>query len=395
MTGDWSQEIKREYVGGDVRFDFPLRPLGWVRLIGLFLVGFGVLFMWMPGHTAWEFIQKLLHGNRDIGNIIFSVFPLLFVVAGCVPMGIGLAILLGRCRVEWRDGRLRSTEMVGPLRWTRNLPCKPLRKLEVSAATSSSANAPPKTIENFSGIAALYEDGSRNIIALGYPKDWMMAVAEELRTYVGNGSVSFEPVKVELVEAVPGLGEDDEALLPQPVGSNVQLEEHGTGIRLVVPPAGIWKGAKGLLFFSVLWCGFLCVFTGLTIFGQSKGSGNVHAAFWIFISSFWLIGFGLLAGAVHLGRRHADLTADSGGLRIETTGILGVKQREWSQAEIAAVRADASGMKVNDRPVIELQVHPTAGKKAGFLAGRDEADLRWMASQLRRVLKVPARRQSA
>jgi len=149
MTGDWSQEIKREYAGGNVRFDFPPRRLGWGRVIGLFLVGFGLLFMWMPGHMAWEFIQKLLHGSRDIGSIIFSLFPLLFVIAGCVPMGIGLAVLFGRCRVEWRDGQLRSTEMVGPLRWTRRLPGKPLRKLEVSAATSTSGMRRPKPSRTF------------------------------------------------------------------------------------------------------------------------------------------------------------------------------------------------------------------------------------------------------
>src|SRR5882757_1909278 len=148
MTAGWSQNIKREYIGGNVRFDFPRRPLGWARLPGLFLVGFGLLFAWIPGHTAGESIQKLHQGNFDAGNIIFSVFPLLFVIAGLVPVGIGLAILFGRCRVEWCDGELRSTELVGPLRWTRRMPRKPVSKLEISLATSRTGNAPPKTLEN-------------------------------------------------------------------------------------------------------------------------------------------------------------------------------------------------------------------------------------------------------
>ncbi len=389
MTGDWSQEIKREYVGGNVRFDFPLRPLGWARLIGLFLVGFGLLFVSMPGHTAWEFIQKLLRGNRDPGSIIFSFFPLLFVIAGCLPMGIGLGILFGRCRVEWQDGQLRSTELIGPLRWTRRLPRKALRKLEVSAATSRSGNSPPKTIEKFSGIAALYEDGSRAVIALGYPKDWMLAVAEELKTYVGSSAVLSEPLKVEVVDNLGEPEETDDLILQQPAGSSVQLEERSQGIRLVVPPAGLRKGSKGLFFFSVLWCGFMGVFTGISIFSQFKGSGKVPIAFWIFIPAFWLIGLGLLAGAVNMGRRRAELTADSGGLDIQTTGLFGLRQRHWSRSELAAIRADASGMEVNNRPVIEQQIHPTVGKKAGFLSGRDEAELCWMAAQLRRALQLP------
>ena len=63
----------------------------------------------------------------------------------------------------------------------------------------------------------------------------------------------------------------------------------------------------------------------------------------------------------------------------------------WSRGEIAAIRADASGMEVNDRPVIELQIHPVSGKKFGVLAGRNEEELRWMATELRRALNVPAR----
>jgi hypothetical protein len=350
MTRDWSQEIKREYTGGDVRFDFPLRPLGWGRLFGLLLVGFGVSFVWMPGTTAWEFIQKLLHGNRDLGSIIFSVFPLLFVIAGCVPMVIGSGILFGRCRVEWQEGQLRSTELVGPLRWTRRLPRKPVRKLEVSAATSRSGNSPPRQMSNFSGLAVLFEDGSRKLLVVGYPKDWLLAVAQELSTYVGSVSASSMPPRVEVVEELDEPEQLDDTILQQPPGSRVLLEEGGAGVRLVVPPAGIWKGSKGLFFFALFWCGFMCVFTGFSVFAQFKGDGNVPMAFWIFIPAFWLIGLGLLAGAVNMGRRRAEIIADSSGLNIEVTGLFGVKQRRWTRAEISAVRADASGMEVNERP---------------------------------------------
>ncbi len=392
MKDEWVQEVKREYAGNDVRFDFPRRPLGWFRLVGLFLVGFGVLFVWMPGHTTWESIQKLQNGNRDLGSVIFSVFPLLFVIAGCLPMGIGAAILLGRCRVEWRDGQLRCAELVGPLRWTRRLPRKPVRKLEVAAATARSGNSgsAPKALENFAGVAALYEDGSRKMIVLGYPKQWMLALAEELKTHVGSAGVWSEPPKVEVVDEAHQAEDGEETILQRPSGSNVQFEEHGRGIRLEVPPLGLWKGSKGLFIFSLLWCAFMCFFTGLTVF--AKGSGGMPTAFWIFIPAFWMIGLGLLAGAVNMGRRRAELTADSSRLHIEIVGLFGARQRDWSRAEIAAVRADSSGMEVNERPIIELQVHPERGKKAGFLAGRDEAELRWIAAHLRRVLKVPARR---
>ena len=48
-------------------------------------------------------------------------------------------------------------------------------------------------------------------------------------------------------------------------------------------------------------------------------------------------------------------------------------------------------MTVNDRPVPELQVHPRDGKKFGMLAGRDTAELEWLATVLCRSLRLVMR----
>ena len=47
-------------------------------------------------------------------------------------------------------------------------------------------------------------------------------------------------------------------------------------------------------------------------------------------------------------------------------------------------------MTVNDKHVIELQIHPKGGTKIGLLAGRDEEELRWLATMLRRTLRDPS-----
>ena len=67
-------------------------------------------------------------------------------------------------------------------------------------------------------------------------------------------------------------------------------------------------------------------------------------------------------------------------------GRFGGKKHEWLRDDVAGVRAGPSGMTVNDRPIINLQVHLKSGSKHGFLAGRDDAELRWMATVLRRAL---------
>ena len=49
-----------------------------------------------------------------------------------------------------------------------------------------------------------------------------------------------------------------------------------------------------------------------------------------------------------------------------------------------------SGMAVNDRPVLQLQLIWNAGKPFGLLTGRPEPELYWLASELRRRLSISA-----
>ena len=72
-------------------------------------------------------------------------------------------------------------------------------------------------------------------------------------------------------------------------------------------------------------------------------------------------------------------------------GLLGTRQHSWSRNELRAIRVGRSGIESNDRAILELQIHPATGKQLGMAAGRDEAELRWVAAVLRRALDVPTR----
>ena len=98
----------------------------------------------------------------------------------------------------------------------------------------------------------------------------------------------------------------------------------------------------------------------------------------------------MMAGAINLGKRRATLTAGKSGLIVVQTGPFGVKRREFRRDEIAAIRADASNVEVNHTRLVELQIHPVTGKKLGLFVNRDDAELRWMATELRNALGVPA-----
>lgn len=371
MIPDWSQAIQREYAGGDVRFEFPIRPLGGGKVVGLILISMGLLFVWGPLHR-------------------FSLFELPFLIAGGVPAVMGLWILFGHCRVEWKDGQLRSSELLGPLRWTRRLPRQPVRKLEVGVGSTRTGTAPAQPVEGFCALTAVFEDGSKKLLVLGYPKDWLLAVAEELKSCAGGSTLSAEPAQVEVVEQSP-VNANDADVAAQPAGSRVQIQEHTNGVTLTVPPEGLGKTARSFFFFALMWCAFMTVFTALIFLPHTKREGPLWVMV-LFLLGFWAIGLGMLAGAINMGWRKATLTAEGGQLRVETKALFGTRQQQWSRGEIAALRADASNIEVNHRRLFELQIYPVTGKKVGFLAGRDETELRWLATRLRHALDVPARK---
>jgi hypothetical protein len=64
-------------------------------------------------------------------------------------------------------------------------------------------------------------------------------------------------------------------------------------------------------------------------------------------------------------------------------GIFGAKQREFPCEEIGDICLGPSGMEVNGTPVRQLQIHSRDGQQLGLLTGRDEAELEWLACELR------------
>ena len=391
MATDWSRAVQREYVGGDVRFDFPARPLGWFRLIGILLIGFSVLFDWGPAKGIFESLARLPKSGQPQFEYFSVVFQFVFVLGGLIPAVIGSFILFGRCRVVWKEGRLQAMELLGPLWWKHRLPRKVVTRLEVAAASSADGRrqSAPKQFDNFSSLMVVFEDETRNLMVVGYPKEWLLGVAEELKGYVGGRTASISPVKVAVVETTLATAKDAD-VPEQPADSRVQLTHLANGIHLIVPPAGLWRGSKGLFFGALLWCSFIAFFSVMFILPSVKKEGSVWGIA-LFLSLFWLVGFALLAFAVNMGRRSAELVVEENSLRLVTKGLLGSKQRNWPGAELAAIRADSSGMEVNGKPVIELQIHPRTGKKVGLLAGQNAVELRWIATRLRQALELPAR----
>jgi hypothetical protein len=378
-------EIRVETSGMDVSYLLPVRPLGKLRWIGLILIAFAILFVSVPAKGIIEDFERLAITKQGGFDIVALVSHLLFFVVGSVPGLMGLLIICGTCRVDWCNQRLSAAECLGIFRWRRRMPRELVRKLKVDFPRESETKK-PITDGSFSGFGVLiveFERSKPRNLVLGYPREWLVALAQELTGRVGASSSSLENPAVEVAEATsPELTDANE----KPVESRIQIESRINGISFTVPPAGLQKGSKGTLVFGIIWCSFMALFTVLSL-----GAKNTPLIVYVFNAVFWLVGLGMVTGAINMSRRHATVAVDKDSLRVYQTTLFGTKNWDWRRGEIAAIRADGSGMAVNGVQIIELQIHPASGKKVGFFAGRSDEELRWLATQLRATLGVSAK----
>ena len=167
-----------------------------------------------------------------------------------------------------------------------------------------------------------------------------------------------------------------------PAGSRITIDRFPDGLTIQIPPAGL-RGTKGLFFVAIFWNVFMGIFSplflGSILAGQQK---QVGAAIGLtaFLSLFWLVGIGLFLAALNMARRRAVLAVTGGTLMVLQTGLFGSKQRDFLPGDVEVFRVGPSGMTVNDKPVLELQIIDGGSDKMGLLAGRSDDELHWRAA---------------
>jgi hypothetical protein len=370
--------LRVESAGNDVTYILPARPLGLMRVAAIAPILFSAI--WLGVLWTFFFPNFLRNsGNRPHGAPVpLLVFAIFFAVVGCFPAMTGFATLWGRFRIRWRDRRLFVAQMLGPLAWPRSLPKQPIHRFVVAGG-----GEPGSPLPQVSGMLVVhYENGQTANLALGYPRPWLEALAQDLSGRIGFTSAATAP-KVEISQGgAAGLTED---ALEKPPGSRITLERREASILLDVPPAGLWKGSGGMMFFACFWLGILSV---ITVGGLL--SAHFQWEMGLFLSLFWLVGFLFGGAAIRMGRQRVTFTAGPSGLTVVRSSPFGTKRIELRREDLAEVAVHFSGMEVNNRPVPELQIIPQAGRKIGFLVGRNPEELRWVATELRKALNLQA-----
>jgi hypothetical protein len=401
--------IVTDLPNGGARYVLPRRPLGKWHLLGCAPLAFGLAVAgFAAAWTAGAAGGILFGGARGFGGFIVVPFVLVggfFIAGGLRIVGLGLLILAGHSEVEVRRGRLWAVERAGPVRRLRWRAVERVRQLKITQNTRPADDdgrarppaEPPAALADLGLILAECDRGKPLWVAPGYPRDWLRPLADELARHCQAATATGEPapaVAEDVVRAVEaGVPQFDRP--EQPAGSRAVLEEAADGgVTITLPPAGLWRGSKGLFAFALCWNGFIALFTavivGIFVFGKPVRGADFGALaiFGFVIVTFWAVGAGLMLGALQLGRRRAAVAVVADRLLALQSGPLGTKRREWRREELDRVAVGPSGMTVNHSPILELQVHAHDGTQLGLLAGRDADELYWIATRLRRALRL-------
>ena len=172
----------------------------------------------------------------------------------------------------------------------------------------------------------------------------------------------------------------------QPAGSKIAVAETDECLTLTLPPIGLGHRTP-LSFFGV--AAYFAVVVAVVGGGFLDGASDEPMLLWVALGASALVGtvvLGLVTEGLRLAWRRGVLTVSADRLLLFQVGPFGSQQGQWSRSDLADVRVGPPTGNPEERPPWALRIYPKQGQPTGFFAGRDAAELQWLATVIRRRL---------
>jgi len=391
------------------RIALPNRDLGEASVFGWIAIAVGaigtvLMLAWIafPASVGIEIVRK-----GDWFGLLFVGFGMLGLRGLSTTLKLltaGIAMVRNRfgCEVRVTDSEIISRDKFGWFSHSRKFDRDKIESLYLRSMVinEDEDNVPTIQIDwitkrvpdDLHGIGT--KRGERKVIAPGYPPAILLPLAEVLKSELNRNRVGLvsivqeendpgETTKIEQpIAIVEQPAEKTEAVpIERPSDSVIEVIDQSDAKVYRVPQRGVWKGSHGLMFFALIWNGFLALFT----IGMLAGGGKAGQDLWIIIlmlSIFWAVGIGMVVGAFYLGRQSALIGVRDGLLFIERKTIFGTKWTDFEPGNIASVHIGAGNLEVNDVPVKELKIQPVGEDAIGMFSQLDDDEIGWLAQQL-------------
>jgi hypothetical protein len=349
---------------------------------------------------AWAGALALLAGTVVLGYMLggppaqepgpgFAASGVLLML-GAMLFGYGWCLSWTRSGAELTATELRLWEQRGALVTRRVRTLDRIDRLNTHFLKHLGEVNEPDT----QGVIEIVGRGAQALwFAADYPRDWLLAVAEELarRCGVAHEVMPLDSPQFRIHPFLLSEAEDEDTFDhdQQPATSAATVAVDGDELHIVVPPGRtvrrvfVQNGAL-IFLFLLLWPAALCwdvLVDGAQVPADSLPFAAVMAA----------VGGVLFMLAVRQEQRTVVLVVQPHRLLFEKSPLLfWHTRREWRRSRILAIRTGDSSPRGEAGGALELQIHFADMRHDGILGGRDPAELRWLATVLRRALDVPA-----
>jgi hypothetical protein len=361
-------------------------------LLGLSGICIGLMFATV-GVMRWAAAQPL-----DPAANYFLMVMWAIGIAGLVSSIYALRGAPGRDWIDLDAHGIAVTCQVGPFRRSRRVVWGSVARLAV---------VPAGNVTHYEGaegsfvLQAVRVRGGPVSLAGNDERVPLLALAGELarrgkapRAASAEALMLPPPTVLEVVEEESRsvVAERDE----QPALSSAILQHHADGVTITVPPLGL----RGFLVQPVFLTNLVLI-VALAAWIAVGAAPAVARVGFVGLFTFkgaimpWMLEIFVLLATAHVFSRRAQLSARGGVLTVRSTNLLWSSCRGWPREELAEVRAvsEIGPTDVGQEWRQYLDIQPSGRHRSAprrLLYWREKAELEWIATTLRRSLRLPA-----
>jgi hypothetical protein len=364
-------------------------------LIGATLLWSGLIFTipviatWAQGQAMDPFVMRWL--VAFIGPTSIAGTTLLIYALRGAAMRTGIELTADRIGVIWR---------VGPLHLSRRIAWADIARLAVMPAWNLPVYA---NIEGSFLLQVVLVRGGSIQLAGDSDRVRMLALAGELaRRAKVLRAASAEALMIPLPHSSLEVVEEDSRDVVadrdgQPGGSTAIVEQHADGLTITIPALRLRRFVREPPFYFIL--GVLAMLT-VWIAASSAPAVAREGLVGLFTSAGsilpWLCTLFVMTVLVHVLSRRAQISARGRVLAVRWTNLLVTRRRMWHSEELAEVRVVSERVSSDTgkewRQYLDIRsTDLSASASLHLLQWREKAELEWIATTLRRSLRLPAK----
>jgi hypothetical protein len=326
----------------------------------------------------------------------FLAFACPIMLAGLTLINYSLSGAPMRNRIELTAIGIEAIRLVGPFRRSRRFAWGEVARLEIVPAQ----NVPGYTDVEDGFLLQVVRDRGRPVTLAGdNDRVRLLALAGELarrakvlRAASADSLMLAPPSPLDVVEEVSRevVADRDE----QPAGSTAILEQHADGVTITVPPLGLRGFIKDRSFAGSLLVGvILTAFIAVGATPAVARDGIVGLFTFTGSIVLWPCALFVTVMLAYFLSRGARLSARGSVLTVQWTNLLGNHCRIWRRDELADVRVVSELVDSGEGKVwkerLDIQLHDTGSAAPRYLLHwREKAELEWIATTLRRSLRL-------